>query len=104
MANGEVIFDEPWQGRMFGMARAMAEAGLFTWDEFRGHLIDAVARWENANAADPAAVYQYYTQFQLALEELLARKGLIGSAALQDRTETFLARPPGHDHTHDHEH
>ena len=104
MANGEVVFDEPWQGRTFGMARAMAEAGFFTWDEFRAHLIAAIARWENANPAAGAAVYQYYVHFQVALEELLAQKGLIGCASLHDRTETLRARPVGHDHGHAHDH
>ena len=39
MANGEVVFDAPWQSRVFGMARALCEQGLFTWDEFREQLI-----------------------------------------------------------------
>lgn len=106
MANGEVVFDEPWQGRTFGMARAMADAGFFTWNEFRAHLIDAIARWEHANAPTGAAVYQYYEHFQVALEELLAAKDLVGPASLHERTETLLARPVGHDHEHsqDHEH
>ena len=40
MANGELLFEAPWQARVFGMARALSEQGLYTWDEFRG------ARWK----------------------------------------------------------
>ena len=40
MANGEVTFEEPWQGRVFGMARVLAEQGCYTWDEFRCHLLN----------------------------------------------------------------
>ena len=104
MANGEVVFDEPWQGRTFGMARAMAEAGFFTWDEFRDCLIAAIDRWETDPPADGAAVYQYYEHFQIALEELLAAKDLVGAASLNDRTDVLLARPADHDHGHSHDH
>ena len=31
MANGEVIFDAPWQGRVFAMAVALSEQGVFVW-------------------------------------------------------------------------
>ena len=31
MANGELVFDEPWQGRLFGMAVALTEAGVIDW-------------------------------------------------------------------------
>ena len=35
MANGELVFESPWEGRVFGMARVLCEQGLFEWDEFR---------------------------------------------------------------------
>ena len=41
-ANGEVIFDEPWQNRTFGMARSLCEAQYFTWDEFRACLMKQI--------------------------------------------------------------
>src|SRR5262249_18525318 len=30
--NGELVFDEPWQGRAFGMAVALHEDGLYEWE------------------------------------------------------------------------
>ncbi len=34
MANGEVLFDEPWQGRVFAMALLLEEQEFFAWEEF----------------------------------------------------------------------
>ncbi len=33
--NGELVFDEPWQGRVFGMAIALHEDKRYEWEEFR---------------------------------------------------------------------
>ncbi len=44
--NGELVFDAPWQGRVFGMAVALSDAGLFPWEEFRQALIREVAAAE----------------------------------------------------------
>ncbi|MEZ5559504.1 MAG: nitrile hydratase accessory protein [Pseudomonadales bacterium] len=94
MANGEVLFEAPWQGRVFGMARALCEAGLYTWDEFRAELIREIAHWDR----EPAGEYRYYDHFQRALERLLARKGMLADAQLERRAELLRARPHGHDH------
>ena len=44
--NGELVFEEPWQGRVFGMAVALHERGLFEWEEFRQTLIAQIAAAE----------------------------------------------------------
>ena len=96
MANGEVLFEEPWQGRVFGMAVALHESGVFAWSEFQASLIDVIGAWDrHAQDADP---YLYYEHFQQALHELLARKGLLNMASLEARTAAFAQRPHGHDH------
>ncbi|MCZ6644006.1 MAG: nitrile hydratase accessory protein [Gammaproteobacteria bacterium] len=94
MANGELLFEAPWQGRVFGMARALSEAGLYTWDEFREYLIKAIAGWERESDSD----YAYYDHFLAALESLLADKGLVPSGPLEARCSEFRNRPHGHDH------
>ena len=97
--NGEVVFDAPWQGRVFGMARLLAEEGHYSWDEFRAHLIEKIGAWDrSAEAADPAVAYHYYDHFLAALQSLLAEKGLLDASQLEARHETFAARPHGHDH------
>ena len=41
--NGEPVFNEPWESRVFGAAVALCERGLFEWDEFRDRLIAEIA-------------------------------------------------------------
>ena len=94
MANGELVFEAPWQGRVFGMARALSEAGLYSWDEFREYLIEAIAERDREGEGD----YAYYDHFLAALEKLLADKKLVTPEPLQARCTEFLERPHGHDH------
>ena len=95
MANGEVLFEAPWQGRVFGMAVALHESGVFAWSEFQNQLIAVIAA---VDAAEPAPEYAYYDHFARALDELLIAKGLLDAASLEARTAEFGARPHGHDH------
>ena len=44
--NGELVFDEPWESRAFGLAVTASEAGAYEWEEFRQGLIAEVASWE----------------------------------------------------------
>lgn len=92
MANGEVIFDAPWQGRVFGIARSLSDAGYYTWDEFRAYLIDALRE------VDDSSEFVYYTHFQQALEALLQDKNIVLEAELDQRATDFAARPHDHDH------
>ena len=96
MANGEVLFDAPWHGRVFGMAVALHEAGVFAWSEFQAQLIEVVGVWDSQAAeGDP---YEYYQHFQTALQRLMAAKGLISDVDLDERVDALAARPHGHDH------
>lgn len=102
LANGELAFDELWQGRVFGIARSLAERGLYSWDDFRERLIAAIAAWEAD--ARPGVEYRYYDCFLTALEGLLVDRRIVAPGELRDRIGQFAARPHGHDHVHDHEH
>ena len=106
MANGEITFEAPWQGRVFGMARVLAEQGYFSWDEFRAHLIEQIGDWDRSSAAaEPGAEYRYYDHFLAALQSLLGEKQMLDKALLEDRFRAFAARPHDHDHHHgDHQH
>ena len=100
-ANGEVVFAAPWQGRVFGMARLLAEQGHYSWDEFRAHLIEKIGAWDrSAEAEDPNASYEYYDHFLAAFQSLLAEKGLLDGGLVEARHQAFAARPHGHDHDH----
>ncbi len=50
-SNGELVFSEPWESRIFGMAVSMHQAGCFEWAAFQGELIAAIGRWEAAHDA-----------------------------------------------------
>jgi nitrile hydratase accessory protein len=69
--NGEPVFNEPWESRAFGMAVALCERGLYTWDEFRVELIAEIS------AADARGSHSsYYERFIAALEHLLTAKSV----------------------------
>ena len=94
MANGEIVFDAPWQSRVFGMARALCEQGLFTWDEFREHLIVQIEG--DTSEGD----YDYFGHFLGALTLLLAKKQVFSTHELDDLSSQYSARPHGFDHSH----
>jgi nitrile hydratase accessory protein len=97
--NGELVFAEPWESRVFGMTVALHERGLFSWDDFRARLIDEIARAERS-----AADWSYYACWQAALEALLDGRALCKADDLGRREVLLAARPSGHDHDHDHGH
>ena len=103
MANGEVIFEAPWQGRIFAIAVVLNDQGIFVWSEFQQSLIDTIALSNNEMEPGPQKTsYQYFDHFQKALESLLVTKGIVLSQALEEREQAFAARPGGHDHLHAH--
>ena len=107
MANGELVFDEPWQGRLFGMAVALTEAGVIDWADMQAALIDEVAVWEQEHkpgASDAEPEYPYYELFSAALEKVLGGSNVVPQGELASRAEAFAARPHGHDHDHPHDH
>ena len=96
MANGDLSFEAPWQGRVFGMARVLCEADCFSWDDFRAALIQRVSGWDQAHREDD--LYAYYDHFLGALTDLLSAQGLCDLSELLKRDEQLKARPHGHDH------
>jgi nitrile hydratase accessory protein len=94
--NGELVFQAPWESRLFGVTVLLHRAGFFEWEEFRRLLIDEIRRWEDEQR-DPAD-WSYYQRWQAAFEKLLTAKGLCGATELQERLQALAARPAGHDH------
>ena len=97
-SNGELVFAEPWESRAFGLAMALHAGGVFEWEDFRAQLIVAVAEAEREPDAQES--WSYYRCWLLALERVLADRGVVGSEELLDRARELDARPPGHDHDH----
>ena len=97
--NGELVFAEPWQARAFGLTADLVEGGHFTWDEFREHLIEAIAGAETAAANGNALeAWDYYRCWLIALEHAVTAGGLLNGEALAHQAEQYAARPTGHDH------
>jgi nitrile hydratase accessory protein len=100
-ANGELVFAEPWESRVFGLTIALYRDGAFTWDEFKDQLVAAVARWE-ADHPDGEG-YRYYTCWFEAIQRVLSDRQILSAADLDDREVELAARPVGHDHEHHHD-
>ncbi len=94
--NGELVFESPWESRLFGLTMSLHEAGLFDWEEFRSLLIDAIGIWDAER--HPEEDWSYYEHWAAAFEKLLAKKNFCASAELDGRVAAFSSRPHGHDH------
>jgi cobaltochelatase CobN len=77
--NGELVFDAPWQGRVFGMAVALSERGLFPWEEFRQALIREVAAAEGRGGD-----FRYYDAWLAAFEGVLAARGVVAPDEVEE--------------------
>lgn len=96
-SNGELVFAEPWESRAFGMAVTLADAGAFTWDEFRDRLVARIGAWEAEHGVDDPG-FRYYTCWLDALEDLLVDDGALAAGDVAARSAAFAGRPTGHDH------
>jgi nitrile hydratase accessory protein len=73
-SNGELVFDEPWQGRALGLAVVALERAGVPWPVFSRSLALAVAR--HGYDPDEPAADAYYTAWLEALEETLREAGI----------------------------
>jgi nitrile hydratase accessory protein len=73
--NGELIFEEPWQGRALGMGVVALERAGASWAEFRRHLVTAIAAHPPGEGESAATAY--YAAWLDALEALLAERALL---------------------------
>jgi len=73
--NGELVFEEQWQGRALGMGVVALERAGASWAEFRSHLAAAIAA--RPAAEHESAATAYYACWLDALESLLSEHGLL---------------------------
>jgi nitrile hydratase accessory protein len=97
---GDIAFDAPWELRVLALGVAMHNAGGYPWQDFQRTLIDSVKRWETA--CSPEQPWQYYERWLDTLERLLAERGIVGTAELDERTQTVLDTPVDKSHQHAH--
>lgn len=73
--NGELVFEEPWQGRALGMVVVALQRTGATWEDFREHLVAAIAARERQHGETAATAY--YSAWLDALESMLGERGLL---------------------------
>ena len=83
-ANGELVFGAPWEGRAFGMATSLSDAGAYDWDAFRAELVREV-ELEGQNGGP----FDYYAAWLRAFERLLDARGIVSREELAERTAEF---------------
>ena len=88
--NGELVFNEPWEGRAFGLAAALTEGGVYDWAVFRDKLVEVTAANEKHGEQTG-----YYQRWFRALERLALDRGLVTAAELDARTEAFASDQHG---------
>jgi nitrile hydratase accessory protein len=82
--NGELVFNEAWEGRLFGMAVAMSEGKKLEWEDFRQQLIAEIGQADQVGSEST-----YYERWLAAFERLLDREGLVKAAEVELRTAEF---------------
>jgi Nitrile hydratase beta subunit, N-terminal len=87
--NGEIVFEAPWERRLFGVTVTLCRSQVCDWECFRQGLIRRIAEDETR---------PYWRSWAAALEDVLAGSSVITRAELDDRHLEMLNRPPGHDH------
>ena len=68
------VFREPWEAQAFGMALALYERGLFTWDEWAQALSTQILAAQAQG--DPDLGNTYYRHWLAAIEALVSVKGV----------------------------
>jgi len=90
--NGELVFEQPWESRAFGLAVGLSEAGVLPWPEFREALISAIRDSERIDDGR-----SYYEQWASALERLALDRGLVTEESLRGRAQ-WLEEESMHGH------
>ncbi len=92
------VFLEPWHAEAFSLAVALNRQGAFSWSEWTD-LFAATLREVPAESSESVEA-AYYRRWLLALERLVARKGLASVAEMARRKEewrhAYLRTPHGH--------
>lgn len=78
--NGELAFDAPWQSRVFGMAVALNERGIYEWNDFRERLVVAIGQQPEA---------EYYASWLDAFERLMLDRRAVTPEEVRQRTSEF---------------
>lgn len=87
--NGELVFQEPWEGRAFGLAVTLRDQGLLSWDAFRDRLIAAIAEADCRPTTGERP--GYYDNWLTALERLLVAERVLTMEEIDARARQFAS-------------
>lgn len=79
--NGELVFEAPWEGRIFSMAVKLSDQNVYDWDDFRDRLVAEIAAAEEHQDGS-----SYYERWLASFERLLLETGIITADELDART------------------
>ena len=95
--NGELVFEQPWEARAFGVAVALCREQGLDWEAFRSRLIEEIGAWEREHGSDASDEWSYYERWAASLERLVLELGLVDEAEVAARAAQ-LAHADSHDH------
>ncbi|MFB6131027.1 MAG: nitrile hydratase accessory protein [Salinigranum sp.] len=85
----DVVFDAPWQARLFGLAMALHESSdEYEWADFQAQLVESIAS-ADARALQEDTESVYYERWLSTLEAFLIEEDLVSTAEIEARTEAF---------------
>ena len=84
-SNGELIFEYPWQGRLFAATMAACDADLIDYSDFRDRLIAQITERDRREAGPE----EYWSAWQDALELLMLAVGLTQPGDIDRRATEF---------------
>jgi nitrile hydratase accessory protein len=90
------VFEEPWEASAFAIAVRLNQNGHFTWQEWVECYSAEIALAEAA--VKPGDHVEYYDAWLVALEKIMARKGLVTSFELNARHDHLRHHPAHHEH------
>jgi nitrile hydratase accessory protein len=88
--NGELVFQEPWEGKVFAMAVALHQNNIYPWDDFRDKLAGEIGAAEKRDPQHETEKY-YYEHWTRALEKLLVEKEVVTEGQLAHIVEELKA-------------
>ena len=96
--NGELVFESPWEARVFGLAVALHEQGKFEWKVFSEDLATDISSAEQAEEDST-----YYERWLRALCSVTTRQDLLALDEVARRSEEVRYHDE-HEHDHPHHH
>ncbi len=91
-ANGEIVFDAPWQSRLFGLTAALAEREALSWADVQSALIAEVQVGDH-DTGTPSGYWQCWLR-------AVGRLEVVETEVWSDLVDELSRREVGHDHRH----